>query len=146
VQHAINTRGWVLDDKPGAQNTSDAIFLAIVPIESGQTGSLPSGLNDPPSLGPKLSANDQGCMELDDTTEFTDYLVFQPAGGGVWVEIAEAGPFSISGIAQWTPFWPGGTLSTSSLSSGGIASGNPTLGFVSWDDYFTDFKWNSPFV
>lgn len=143
VDHAFNTGGFVLDNDPAYLNATDPGYLIIdssTPVQPGATGVIPASVSDTVIASYLLAANEVGTLNVKESYQFIDYLVFRPSGG-IWVELAETGTFTLSGDEVWNgPFNNTGSWQTISVAPNQAATvpGNPTLGFVAWQGWYAN--------
>lgn len=147
VTHAKASAGFVLDDVPNADG-ENAWVDGKTAVASGQTATL--SLVDPPFLAVTTSANDLGCKSVDDQSQYIDYLVYRPTGG-IWVKIAEVSAYNASGTATWDGVngpndFANGHWDVTGTSPATNRTGYPSLGFVSWTNYWTNLTWVQPFT
>jgi hypothetical protein len=126
--------GWVLDNMGTTGNFYLIQGLTFSAPAGATTTSGPAQDDAPVAASYRKTDTSGVCTAYNGQTQFQTYLVFQPAGGGVWVELAQSAPYSLSGSATWNGTQFNGS---SSLSSASPATSN-ALGFVGWTDYWTD--------
>ncbi len=136
VIHVYPIPGPMLDNRPNAPQNGMFVSAYTQSVGAGQTALIPPAnspgtIVDWPNQGPVMSANETpSSISMD--LQFQDYLVYQPARGGIWVQIATIPQFNLTGTASYqNNQW----VVTASSPAQPKINGAPALGFVSWGNY-----------